>query len=84
MTSRYFQTRHLLIWLAALAAVSISLTATAEPLKIRIQWSVAPAHLTTLITQAPKEIYKHYGKSYVVEPVRMRGSGHALSGNHRG
>jgi len=80
MTSRNFQIRHLFTGLAALAAVSISLTATAEPLKIRIQWSVAPAHLTPLITQAPKEIYKNYGKSYVVEPVRMRGSGPALQG----
>ena len=81
MTSRNFLTRHLVPGIAAaLAVVSVSLTATAEPVKIRIQWSVAPAHITPLITQAPKEIYKHYGKSYVVEPVRMRGSGPALQG----
>ncbi len=51
---------------------------SAEPLKIRIQWSVTPAHLTPLIPHAPKNIYKHWGKSYIVEPVRMRGSGPAL------
>lgn len=81
MTSRHLLTAKIIPGLAAtIAAVTVSLTASAEPLKIRIQWSVAPAHLTPLITQAPKEIYKHYGKSYVVEPVRMRGSGPALQG----
>jgi sulfonate transport system substrate-binding protein len=64
----------------ALAAATASLTATAEPLKIRIQWSVAPAHITPMIPLAPKEIYTNYGKSYVVEPVRMSGSGPALQG----
>lgn len=51
---------------------------SAGPLKTRIQWSVTPAHLTPVIPLAPKEIYKHWGKSYVVEPTRMRGSGPAL------
>ncbi|MGB0630901.1 MAG: ABC transporter substrate-binding protein, partial [Alphaproteobacteria bacterium] len=63
-----------------LIALGLSATAVAEPVKIKIQWSVAPAHITPLITAAPKDIYKHYGKSYVVEPVRMRGSGPALQG----
>ncbi|MGZ0245925.1 MAG: ABC transporter substrate-binding protein [Alphaproteobacteria bacterium] len=81
MTNRYFLTRKLIPGLAAAAAaVTVSLSASAEPVKIRIQWSVAPAHITPLITQAPKGIYKNYGKSYVVEPVRMRGSGPALQG----
>lgn len=81
MNNRYFLTSKILPGLAAaLAAVTVSLTATAEPVKIRIQWSVAPAHITPLIPHAPKSIYKNYGKSYVVEPVRMRGSGPALQG----
>ena len=66
--------------IAGLVALGVSTTAIAEPVKIKIQWSVAPAHITPLIPQAPKEIYKHYGKSYVVVPVRMRGSGPALQG----
>lgn len=65
---------------AGLVALGISTSAVAEPVTIKIQWSVAPAHITPLITAAPKEIYRHYGKSYVVEPVRMRGSGPALQG----
>lgn len=59
----------------ALAAVSAQ---AADPVKIRIQWSVAPAHMTPLLPEAPEGIYKHWGKSYVVEPMRMRGSGPAL------
>ena len=64
--------------LSLLAGVLIALGSTAavaEPVKIRISWSVAPAHLTPLITMVPKKIYRHWGKSYIVEPIRMRGSG---------
>ena len=61
MNNRYFLTSKILPGLAAaLAAVTVSLTATAEPVKIRIQWSVAPAHITPLIPHAPKSIYKNY------------------------
>ncbi len=52
--------------------------AAAEPVEIRIQWSVTPAHMTPLIPHAPKGVYRHWGKSYVVKPIRMRGSGPAL------
>ncbi len=61
---------------AALAVMTGS--AQAAPLEIKIQWSVAPAHITPLLPHAPKGIYKHYGKSYVIKPQRMRGSGPAL------
>ena len=47
----------------------------AEPLEIRFAWSVTPEHLTPLIPVMPKGIMKHYGKSYTVKPVRLRGSG---------
>lgn len=81
MMHRYLRPAKLIPALsAAIAALTVSLTATAEPVKIRIQWSVAPAHITPMIPLAPKEIYKNYGKTYVVEPVRMRGSGPALQG----
>ena len=71
--------RKTLIELSVAAATALTAgAATAEPVKIRIQWSVAPAHITPLIPEAPKEIYKNWGKSYVVEAVRMRGSGPAL------
>ena len=49
--------------------------AQSKPLKIRISWSVTPQHMTPLIPKIPMEVYRHYGKSYVVKPVRLRGSG---------
>ena len=66
--------------LGATFALLASNTVSAEPLKIKIQWSVAPAHITPLLPLAPKGVYRHYGKSYVIVPVRMRGSGPALQG----
>lgn len=63
---------------AAAATLMMMGAAHADPVSIRIHWSVTPAHITPLMPHAPKEIYKHYGKSYVVEPQRMRGSGPAL------
>ncbi len=66
----------------ALSAAVMAVTAgsvSGEPLKVRINWSVTPSHLTPLIPLIPKEVYKHYGKSYVVEASRMQGTGPALT-----
>jgi len=63
---------------AAVAAWMPSGPAFAEPLNIRISWAITPAHLTPLINLVPKDIYRHYGKSYTVTPVRIAGSGPAL------
>ena len=68
------------LFAAAAAAAFLAAPATAEPVKIRIAWAVAPAHITPLIPEAPEGVYKHYGKSYIVEPIRMNGSGPALQG----
>lgn len=66
--------------LASLAMVAgLASAASAEPSKIRINWSVAPAHITPMINEVPKSIYKSYGKTYTVETIRMRGSGPALT-----
>ena len=46
---------------------------SAEPLKIRIGWVVTPAQLTPVLFKK-KGILKHYGKSYVADPIRFRGS----------
>ena len=55
-------------------AVFIALLAIAaqaeEPLKVRAGYVVTPATLTPILFQKP-EILKHYGKSYVVEPVHF-------------
>jgi len=63
---------------AALAVAFGVVPAAAEPLNIRISWAVTPAHLTPMIPLVPKDVYRHYGKSYVVEPIRIAGSGPAL------
>jgi NitT/TauT family transport system substrate-binding protein len=63
---------------ATLAAAGFTSAAAAEPVKIRISWAVTPAHLTPLIPLAPAGVYRHYGKSYVVEPIHIAGSGPAL------
>lgn len=61
----------------ALAAAGLLLAThagmAAEPLKIRIAWVVTPAQLTPFLF-SKKEILKHYGKSYTVDPIRFRGS----------
>lgn len=48
-------------------------TAKAEPLKITVGWSQTPGHMAPLLFHN-KSILKHYGKSYVVDAVRFRGS----------
>lgn len=59
---------------AALAAPAIA----AEPIKIRIAWSVAPAQLAPLMSMPPG-VARHLGKSYTLEPTRVPGSGATLT-----
>src|SRR5208282_2991022 len=44
-----------------------------EPLKIRIGWAATPAQLTPILFEK-REILRHYGESYLVEPLFFRGS----------
>jgi NitT/TauT family transport system substrate-binding protein len=72
-------------FVAGAAALAAALIATpqqsaAEPLKLRIAWSTTPSHVTPLLPELPKEVYRHWGKSYVVEPVFMQGSGAMTAG----
>ena len=67
-----------LVLAAVSAAILAAAPVNASPLEIKIQWSVAPAHITPLLPLAPKGVYKHYGKTYTISPQRMRGSGAAL------
>lgn len=51
--------------------------AAAEPLKIRMGYVQLPGHLGPILFQdgaAPRAAMKHYGKSYVVDPIRFRGT----------
>jgi NitT/TauT family transport system substrate-binding protein len=64
-----------------LAGIALALgagAAAAEPTKLRISYA-ATSQYVPLIPLAPKELYRHYGKSYVVEPVFIPGSGPAMT-----
>ena len=63
---------------AALVAAVAATGAQAEPLKIRLHWAQTPGHWAPLIPLFPKSVEIHYGKSYVLEPLFMRGSGPAM------
>jgi ABC-type nitrate/sulfonate/bicarbonate transport system substrate-binding protein len=63
---------------AALIAVVFSGSAGADPLNIKVAWSTIPGHFAPLIPTTPKfgpDVYRQYGKSYVVEPIKLRGGG---------
>jgi NitT/TauT family transport system substrate-binding protein len=44
-----------------------------EPLKVRAGWANTPSTMTPLLF-LKKDILKHYGRSYVVEPIRFGGT----------
>jgi sulfonate transport system substrate-binding protein len=59
--------------LASLCAISFAGTANAEPIKIRNSW-VAPVTNWASILLERKDLAKHMGQSYVMEPVRFAGT----------
>jgi sulfonate transport system substrate-binding protein len=64
---------------AFIAGLALATTASAaDPVKIRLGWSVAPAQIAPIMFDHPG-IAKHQGKSYVMEPVRGTGSAVALN-----
>ena len=63
----------------ALSALALSTNGWAEPLKLRVQYPVAPGYVTPMIPHVPASVQPHYGKSYVVEPVFIQGSSQALT-----
>ncbi len=58
---------------AALAALTATAEAQQPPVKLRIGWAQAPGHMAPLLYQN-KAILKHFGKSYVADPIRFQGS----------
>jgi sulfonate transport system substrate-binding protein len=63
------------------AAFEVS-SARTEPIKIRVDWLTIPGQFAPLIPTVPKygpNVYRHYGKSYVVEPIRLQGGGASLT-----
>jgi NitT/TauT family transport system substrate-binding protein len=64
----------LLLTTALAAAVAIGAAAArAEPTKIRFGWVVVPASMIPLMPEV-KDKLKHYGKSYVLEPIHFVGT----------
>lgn len=54
----------------------------AEPVTIRADWAVIPGQFAPLIPTLPNyapDIYRHYGKSYIVEPIKLQGGGATLT-----
>jgi len=60
-------------WAVAGLLFAVQAATAAEPLKVRIGWVVTPAQLTPFLF-SKKQILKHYGKSYTVDPIHFRGS----------
>ena len=65
--------RAVIFALASLCAVSFAGAANAEPIKIRNSW-VAPVTNWASILLEKKDLAKHLGQSYVMEPVRFAGT----------
>jgi sulfonate transport system substrate-binding protein len=59
--------------LASLCMIGFAGTANAEPIKIRNSW-VAPVTNWASILLEKKDLAKHMGQSYVMEPVRFAGT----------
>ena len=64
--------------LGGLAALAAKPAFGADPLKIRIAWSVTPAQLAPIMGMPPG-VAKHLGKSYTLEATRVPGSGATLT-----
>lgn len=71
------RTRAAWIAVAALLTLTAAAPAVAEPIKIRMGYVQLPGHLGPILFQdfAPlRAVMKHYGKSYVVDSIRFRGT----------
>jgi NitT/TauT family transport system substrate-binding protein len=61
----------------AVFALILGAAAAAEPLKLRIAWSVTPAQIAPIMLEPPG-VTRYNGKSYTLEPIRFAGSGQTL------
>jgi ABC-type nitrate/sulfonate/bicarbonate transport system substrate-binding protein len=64
--------RHLLLTLMALTLLPMS-SATAEPIQLRVDYSVVPPHLVPVLFMK-KDLIKHEGKTYTTKFIYTRGS----------
>ena len=63
----------------ALGANVMSVGAKAEPLRVRIQYADPTTHLTPLIPLMPPGVLRHYGTSYVIDPIFIQGSSPSIT-----
>ena len=59
-------------------ALAATAAAAAEPLTIRSGWVVMTSGFTPMVLEA-KPLLKHYGTSYVLEPIHFQGSAASMS-----
>ena len=79
MARQAFMRKCAMAALTVVGAVNFGMaSAQAEPTKIRIAWSVAPAQLAPIMFDPPG-VAKHNGKSYTLETVRHAGSALTLT-----
>ena len=78
MISRKALLTSVLALIAAPALLLGASSAQSEPLKIRIGWVAVPNSWAPLF-EAKKDLAKHWGKSYVLELTRFRGTGPQIS-----
>jgi sulfonate transport system substrate-binding protein len=74
--------REILCVAAVLAGIAGADRVLADPLTIRADWNVIPGQFAPLIPTVPRygpDVYRHYGKSYIVEPLHMQGGGATLT-----
>src|ERR1700730_7982083 len=60
-----------------LASILGMCAANADPMPIRVGWVVTPGHLAPLIEALGKRepgVFKHLGKSYVLQSIRFQGT----------
>jgi NitT/TauT family transport system substrate-binding protein len=68
----------LAVALGVLAAL-IARDGAAEPVNIRMSYPAAAGSLAPMFPLVPNEVYRHYGKSYTVEPIFMAGATQSLT-----
>jgi sulfonate transport system substrate-binding protein len=72
-----FRQYGLIALLLGFSFIGASGARSADPVKLRVGWAVAPAQLTPILF-AHEGVAKHLGKSYTFEPMRFAGSSATL------
>lgn len=63
--------------LGMLLALASGSATRADPVPIRVGWAQTPGHLAPLVRELQRrhpEVFRHFGESYVAEPIRFQGS----------